>query len=364
MRKTAFITHEKCFWHFGGNYALLSPVGGLVQPLVAGGLPEAPETKRRLKNLIEVTGLDRDLEMVVGTPATLQDLRLVHPEAYLQKFKTMSDNGGGELGLRTPFGPGAFEIAALSAGMVMQAVDGVASGAFDNAYALSRPPGHHCLPDWPNGFCLLANVAIAVERAIADGLVRKVAVLDWDVHHGNGTEAIFYDRPDVLTISIHQDRCYPQDTGAIDDCGEGEGLGANMNIPLPPGCGHHAYLEATDRLIVPKLEAFEPDLVIIACGFDAGGFDPLARMMCSADTFRQMTQRIMNITDGKLVAAHEGGYSELYVPFCGHAMLEQMSGSDIHAEDPLLDRINGQQPDAKMNAFHSDLITEMAERLL
>ena len=214
MRKTAFISHEKCFWHFGGNYALLSPVGGLVQPLVAGGLPEAPETKRRLKNLIEVTGLDQDLEMVVGQTATIEDLALVHPKAYLDKFKSLSDNGGGELGLRTPFGAGAFEIAMLSVGMVIQAVQGVARGTYDNAYALSRPPGHHCLPDWPNGFCLLANIAIAVERAIADGLVRKVAILDWDVHHGNGTEAIFYDRPDVLTISIHQENCFPPGSGS------------------------------------------------------------------------------------------------------------------------------------------------------
>ncbi|WP_127115832.1 class II histone deacetylase [Shimia sediminis] len=364
MRKTAFISHEKCFWHFGGNYALLAPVGGLVQPMVSGGLPEAPETKRRLKNLIEITGLNRDLEMVVGKTATFEDLERVHPKAYLDEFKTLSDNGGGELGLRTPFGPGAFEIAMLSAGMVIQAVEGVATGVYDNAYALSRPPGHHCLPDWPNGFCLLANVAIAVEKAIADGIAKRIVVLDWDVHHGNGTEAIFYDRPDVLTISIHQDRCYPQDTGSVEDRGTGRGLGANMNIPLPPGCGHNTYIEATERLIVPAIEAFDPDLVIVACGFDAGGFDPLARMMCSAETFREMTKRVMEITDGKLVAAHEGGYSELYVPFCGHAMLEEMSGSEIRAEDPLLNRINGQQPDARVDAFHLELINEMADHFM
>lgn len=364
MRKTAFISHEKCFWHFGGNYAQLAPVGGLVQPMVAGGLPEAPETKRRLKNLIEVTGLDQDLELVVGKSATMEDLELVHPKAYLDNFKSLSDNGGGELGLRTPFGPGAFEIAMLSVGLVIQAVEGVANGKYDNAYALSRPPGHHCLPDWPNGFCLLANCAIAAEKAIKDGLVEKVVVLDWDVHHGNGTEAIFYDRPDVLTISIHQDRCYPQDTGSIEDRGKGDGVGANMNIPLPPGCGHNTYIAATEQLIVPKIQAFDPDLVIIACGFDAGGFDPLSRMMCSAETFREMTKRIMDITDGKLVAAHEGGYSELYVPFCGHAVLEQLSGSNIRAEDPLLQRINGQQPDARVDAFHRELLSEMAEALL
>ena len=364
MNKTAFIWNEKCFWHFGGNYALLSPVGGLIQPMVAGGLPEAPETKRRLKNLIEVTGLAGELAMITGGAASMEDLLRVHPRSYLDKFKKLSDEGGGELGLRTPFGPGAFEIAMLSAGLVIEAVEGVLQNRFRNAYALSRPPGHHCLPDWPNGFCLLANIAIAIEAAKARGLLGRVAVIDWDVHHGNGTEAIFYDRDDVLTISIHQDRCYPQDTGSINARGKGKGYDANMNIPLPPGCGHAAYIEVMERLIMPKLKAYAPDFIIIACGFDAGGFDPLSRMMCAAATFKEMTKRIMSISNGRFVAAHEGGYSELYVPFCGHAMLEEMSGSNIHASDPLMERIMGQQPDERMNAIHSELIGEMAELLL
>ncbi|WP_341760088.1 class II histone deacetylase [Candidatus Endowatersipora endosymbiont of Watersipora subatra] len=361
MKNTAFISNEKCFWHFGGNYALLSPVGGLVQPLVSGGLPEAPETKRRLKNLLEVTTLANDLEMINGSSATLEDLLRVHPKSYLEEFKKMSDQGGGELGLRTPFGPGAFEIAALSAGLVINAVEGVLRNQYKNAYALSRPPGHHCLPDWPNGFCLMANVAIAVEAAKAKGLLDRVAIVDWDVHHGNGTESIFYDRDDVLTISIHQERCYPHNTGFIHSTGHENGMNANLNIPLPPGCGHQAYIEATERLIIPKLREYKPHLVIIACGFDAGGFDPLSRMMCSAQTFREMTARIMDITDGSLVAAHEGGYSELYVPFCGHAMLEEMSGSKIHAKDPLETRINQQQPNERICSFHSNLISEMVE---
>ena len=358
--QTAFFWDEKCFWHYGGNYALLAPVGGLVQPMVAGGLPEAPETKRRLKNLMDVTGLSGELAMTGARPASREDLLRVHPASYLDEFKRLSDLGGGELGLRTPFGKGAYEIAALSAGLVIGAVEAVLRSTYRNAYALSRPPGHHCLRDWPNGFCLLANIAIAIEAARAKGLAQRVAVLDWDVHHGNGTEAIFYDRADVLTISIHQDRCYPQDTGFIDRVGEGAGLGANMNIPLPPGCGHAAYLEAMERLVLPKLRAFGADLVIIACGFDAGGFDPLARMMCSAETFREMTRQVMRITDGRLVAAHEGGYSELYVPFCGHAMLEEMSGATTRAEDPLKARIAGQQPDARVTAFHAELIADMA----
>jgi len=312
---------------------------------------------------MDVSGLSDELDMLHAAPSSTADLLRVHPQSYLDKFKQLSDNGGGELGLRTPFGSGAFEIAALSAGLVTEAINVVMSDRARNAYALSRPPGHHCLPDFPNGFCLLNNIAIAIEAARAKGLGKKFAVLDWDVHHGNGTEAIFLERDDVLSISIHQDRCYPQDTGAADVTGVGAGAGMNMNIPLPPGCGHKAYLAAMERLVIPKLKSFDADLVIIACGFDASGYDPLARMMCSPETYQLMTRQVMDVTNGRLVAAHEGGYSELYVPFCGHAMLEEMSGSNTHAEDPLHARITGQQPDAYADAFHADVIARLESEL-
>lgn len=359
--KTAFLWDEKCFWHFGGAYALLTPVGGLVQPLAAGGLPEAPETKRRLKNLMDVTGLSQELDLMSAAPARMDDLLAIHAKSYLDRFKELSDAGGGELGRRTPFGRGGFEIAALSAGLVMRAVELVQTGAARNAYALSRPPGHHCLPDFPNGFCLLANIAIAIEHARATGLGERFAVLDWDVHHGNGAEAIFLDRDDVLSISIHQDRCYPLDTGAADVIGEGRGAGFNMNIPLPPGCGHAAYLDVMERLVLPKLQSFNADLVIVACGFDAAAFDPLSRMLCSAETFRLMTRQVMALTGGKMVAAHEGGYSEMYVPFCGHAVLEEMSGASARAEDPLGERIVASQPDVFADAFHRSVVERLRD---
>ncbi|WP_371155182.1 class II histone deacetylase [Jannaschia sp. 2305UL9-9] len=356
---TGFYWDERCFWHAGAHYAQLAAVGGLVQPMVSGGLPEAPETKRRLKNLMDVTGLSTELAMSRAPAATRADLLRIHPASYLDRFEAMSDAGGGELGLRTPFGPDGYDIAAQSAGLVMAAVASVLAGTHRNAYALSRPPGHHCLPDWPNGFCLLNNIAIAIEAAKARDPDLRVAVVDWDVHHGNGTEAIFYDRDDVLTISVHQDRCYPIDTGDVSAMGRGAGQGANMNLPLPPGCGHVAYLDVMQRLVIPRLAAFDPDLVIVACGFDASNYDPLARMMCSPETFRQMTKAIMDLTGGRMVAAHEGGYSEVYVPFCGHAMLEEMSGSAIRAPDPLAARNAGQQPDARGEAFHRGVVDDL-----
>ena len=364
---TGFYWDERTFWHAGGNYAGMLPVGGLVQPASTGGLPESPETKRRLKNLMDVTGLSRELRMDGAPPATRDDLLRVHPAAYLDQFKAMSDAGGGELGRRTPFGPGGYEIAALSAGLAKAAVLAVLRGELANAYALSRPPGHHCLPDWPNGFCLLANIAIAVEAALAEGLADRVAVLDWDVHHGNGTEAIFYGRADVLTVSLHQERNYPLDTGAFEDRGAGAGMGYNLNIPLPPGTGHKGYLSAMERLALPAIRDFAPDILIIACGYDAALNDPLGRMLATAKTFRAMTRQVMalaeEVCDGRLVMVHEGGYSETYVPFCGHAVLEEMAGSTVHAPDPNAEIFDQRQPGPAFDAFLDGLIDDMAARI-
>jgi acetoin utilization deacetylase AcuC-like enzyme len=362
---TGFFWDEKCFWHGGSNYAFTQPVGGYVQPFASGGLPEDPETKRRLKNLLDVTGLSKELACQTATPATAEDLLRVHPQEYITSFKELSDNGGGELGLRAPFGMGGYEFATLSAGLVKGALFSVLVGDTQNAYALSRPPGHHCLPDFPNGFCLLANIAIAVEAAFAKGLTNRVAVLDWDAHHGNGTEAIFYDRDDVLTISVHQENNYPLESGAVAERGVDAGRGCNVNIPLPPGAGHATYLEAMQRLVIPALNDFGPDIIIVACGYDAAAIDPLSRMMATAQTFQDMTGMIMgaaeDLCDGRLVMAHEGGYSEVYVPFCGHAVLTQMSGSDTEAEDPFADTFEARQPNAKMQAFYSSIIDDYVE---
>jgi acetoin utilization deacetylase AcuC-like enzyme len=359
---TAFFTDERCFWHGGGNYSLTLPVGGFVQP--GGGLPESPETKRRLKNLLEVSGLMAELSVRSAPEASREDLLRVHPAAYLDAFRAMSDAGGGELGLRTPFGKGGYEIAALSAGLAVAAVETVLTGAAQNAYALSRPPGHHCLPDWPNGFCLLANIAIAIRAAQAKGHARRIAVVDWDVHHGNGTEAIFLTDPTVLAISLHQERNYPLDTGDATERGEGKGHGFNLNIPLPPGAGHASYLEAMERIVIPALHRFRPEAIVVACGFDAAALDPLGRMLATAETFRLMTRQMKEaagaLCDSRLILVHEGGYSETYVPFCGHAVMEELSSSKIRVADPLAEALSQRQPGPDWQAHVSAHIAELA----
>lgn len=362
--KTAFFHDERTFWHFGGSYASVAKVGGLVQPMVAGGLPENPETKRRLRNLLDVTGLAAELAIRSAPAATEEDLRRIHPADYLRRFKDMSDAGGGELGLRTPFGAGGYEIAALSAGLVKAAVLSVLEGAHPNAYALSRPPGHHCLPDYPMGFCLMANIPVALEaaRAVHPGL--RVAVVDWDVHHGNGTEAVYYDRADTLTVSLHQQGNFPTDKGEPEDRGAGPGAGFNVNVPLAPGAGDDAYIYAFDRIVTPKVRAFRPDLMVVACGFDASGIDPLSRTVAGAFTFGAMTERVMALADelcgGRLAMAHEGGYSELHVPFCGHEVIRLMARSAIVAPDPIEARMRAHQPRGRALAFHRAWIDDVA----
>ncbi len=363
---TGFFWDERTFWHGAGNYALTVPVGGLVEPLSTGGFPESPQAKRRMKSLMDVSGLTSKLVVSSAEPATEDMLGRVHPQKYLNEFKSLSGNGGGEIGLRAPFGPGGYELATLSAGLVVGAVSSVLTGEVKNAYALSRPPGHHCLADWPNGFCLLANIAIAIEAALDAGLARKVAVLDWDVHHGNGTEAIFYERSDVLTVSIHQARNYPLDQGDFETRGAMDGSGFNLNIPLPPGSGHETYMAAMERLALPAIRAFGPDIIVVASGYDASAMDPLGRMVLGADSFGAMTKSTMavasEVCDGRLVLAHEGGYSEVHAPFCGHSAISALAGvPDV--DDPLGPAIAARQPDKTTVRFQLDLIDEMVASL-
>ena len=359
-RRTAFFFDEHCLWHSAGQHALVMPVGGWVQPPAAGGLAESPESKRRLKSLMDVSGLSRALDLRTAPMASEEDLLRIHPAEYLARFKTLSDAGGGELGDYAPIGPGSYEIARLSAGLAIEAVATVLRGEADNAYSLSRPPGHHCLPDRAMGFCTLANIAIAIEAARARFGLKRVAVIDWDVHHGNGTQHIYYERDDVLTISLHQEGCFPPGYSGAEDRGSGKGLGYNLNIPLLPGGGEDAYQHAMQRLVIPALERFAPELIIVACGFDANGFDPL-----TSESYRKMTRTLRQAAErlcgGRLVMIHEGGYSEAYVPFCGHAVVEELSDVPTDVADPMLEFLRLQQPNADLQAFQRERLDALAD---
>ncbi|KVE40596.1 class II histone deacetylase [Burkholderia sp. BDU5] len=366
MKKTAFFTDERTFWHTGGAHALFFPVGGWVQPPSSAGYAESPDSKRRLLSLVHASGLAARLDMQSAPAATDADLLRIHPAHYLEVFKRASDAGGGELGELAPFGKGSYEIAALSAGLALAAVDAVLAERAANAFSLSRPPGHHCLRDKPMGFCLFANIPIALEAARATHRVERVAVIDWDVHHGNGTQAIYYDDPHTLTISLHQDRCFPPGYSGADERGAGAGVGANVNVPLLAGAGDDAYRYTFERIVLPAFDAFKPELIVVASGLDANAVDPLARMQLHSDSYRFMTHAVKEAAQrhcgGRLVVVHEGGYSEAYVPFCGHAIVEALSDMRTDVADPMLELAIAQQPGERFNAFQRQLIDEMATR--
>ena len=336
-RRTGFVSHEYYFWHHTGASAGPLPYGLVIEP---DAHPESPATKRRLHGLLEVSGLLAQLERIEPRLATDAELRYFHTPEYIAHVEALSNGIGGDAGELTPIGTGSFHIAKLSAGGGFAAADAIMAGRVRNAYALVRPPGHHAEADRGRGFCVFANNVLLVHHLRHRHGLKRVAIVDWDVHHGNSQEGAFLRDPNVLTISLHQDSYSPPMSGAIDVNGEGAGAGANINVPLPPGSGHGAYLDAWTRVVVPAVRRFRPEFLIASSGFDGSAMDPLGRNMATSDTFRALASMTVDLAEelcgGRLLALHEGGYSTAYVPFCGLATLEAMSGIKTAIEDPYL----------------------------
>jgi acetoin utilization deacetylase AcuC-like enzyme len=337
---TGLVAHERYFWHDPGSGAGFSGSNPFVQP---DQHPETPDSKRRLLALLEVSGLADQLVRVKPRPAEYAELRYFHTERYIDSVRTLSAASGGPIGDSASIGSGSYEIALLAVGGCIAAADAVLAGHIRNAYALVRPPGHHADADQGRGYCVFGNAVLLVRHAQRVHALDRIAVLDWDVHHGNGTETAFIADPSVLTISIHQDHCYPIDAGQLGVTGTGRAAGRNLNIPLPPGSGHGAYLAAFDRVVLPALERFRPQLIVVASGLDASAMDPLGRMLCTSETYRAMAAKIVGAADslcgGRLVATHEGGYSNAYVPFCGLAVIEEFAGIRTAVTDPYADEL-------------------------
>ncbi len=334
-RTTGLVASELYFWHDTMNWCGFFEPTMTLQP---GEHFENPETKRRMQNLLQAMGLWDHLQLMAPDAASNDVIGFVHPQSHIDHLTAVCASGGGDTGALTPAGPASLDIARMAVGGVIVAVDAVMAGDVDNAYVLCRPPGHHALPELAMGFCLFANAAIGIRHAQKQHGVTRVATVDWDVHHGNGTEAIFLDDPSVLTISLHQTNLFPPDSGGTDVKGAGN---SNLNIPLPPGSGSGAYREAFERVVIPALENFEPELIVIPCGFDASALDPLGIQMLASEDFRWMTRQVMAVADkhcsGRIVATHEGGYSATYVPYCGLAVVEELSGASNQFEDPFQD---------------------------
>lgn len=324
--KTGFVWDERYMWYEFGSCAQVLGANEFIQP---GTLIETPESKRRILNLLSSLGLLDQLQAIKPEPATEQELKQVHDPEYVDKVKLLSEGTGGFAGPGAPMPSDGFNIAALAAGGAKTALESLLKNEVKNAYALIRPPGHHAEYNYGMSLCVFNNIAIAVESAIQKGLVQKVAIVDWDAHHGNGTESLFCSRSDVLTLSIHQDQMVPG-RGMVEHNGEGEGLGHNINIPLPPGSGSGAYFSAFENVILPAINSFQPDVIVVACGLDASVNDPTARMLLTPDSYRKLTRMLMQAADdlcaGRLVMIHEGGYEPTTAPFCALAIIEELSG--------------------------------------
>jgi acetoin utilization deacetylase AcuC-like enzyme len=266
---------------------------------------------------LDLGPLDRSgakLLELAPSPADEKWLRLIHPQSHLDRIHRICELGGGVLDQGdTPVSPQSYEIARLSTGALLTCCDAVISRRARRAFSAARPPGHHAEPDRPMGFCLFANVAIAAKYLQHHHGVGKIAIVDFDVHHGNGTQACLESDPSTLFISLHQHprTCYPG-SGYEYETGTGAGQGFTLNIPFAPGSDDADYLAAFDSSVIPRIDAFKPEFILISAGFDAHRDDPLAQMDLSEEGFAEMTRRIVHASNhhcaGRIVSALEGGY--------------------------------------------------------
>ncbi len=302
-----------------------------------GNWPESPERLRGVLDRFASSRVHDLVKLLAARPATDRELRRVHHEGYLRLLETLAGRGGGYLDRDTVVTSRSYEAARLAAGGCLAAVDAAFSTSGPGAsLCLVRPPGHHAFPGRGTGFCLLNNVAVAACHALEHHHVERVLIVDWDVHHGNGTESVFYGRSDVLYMSIHQSPLYPG-TGELTDTGEGEGEGYNINLPLPPGGGDEDLLAAFDRLFLPIARAYRPQLVLISSGHDGHFADPLGSMRLTASGYHQLAARMRDLAGecagGRVIAVLEGGYHEEALGWCMLAVLDAIGELGIAGGD-------------------------------
>ena len=281
-----------------------------------GGHPERPARVQAVMDLLESQGMLERLTRLPVTPATREQLERVHTPAYLDFVEEVVVEGGGHLDRRDTFAsPGSWAAATAAAGASIGAIDAVMSGGMDASFALVRPPGHHALHDRAMGFCILNNAAVAAAHAVETYGLSRVLLVDFDVHHGNGTQDRFYGSPEVLYFSTHQSPAYPF-TGAIEETGEGAGLGYTVNVPLPPDVGEAGFLQAFDQILRPIAHRYKPEMVIVSAGYDAhwrnAPYVERIRERLTVRGLAALSRSLQEISDaycpGRLVGILEGGY--------------------------------------------------------
>lgn len=312
--------------------------------LMAAGEPH-PESAGRVLNIkaiLERGPLATSLEWPPVRLHADEELEMVHTPAYLDDLRQSAAAGGRRFTSTTVLGPRSWPAVLAAASASMEAARAAMARPGVPAYALVRPPGHHAQPACADGYCFVNNAALAAETALRHG-AERVAIIDFDVHHGNGTQECFWTRCDVLTISLHMDHgswgpSHPQ-TGAVSEFGAGAGRGFNLNLPLPYGTGDAGYARAIHEVVAPLVSQYEPDLVIASIGQDASQFDPNGRQTVTMSGFRTLGEALRSIADrsadGRLALIQEGGYAVTYAAFCLHATLCGVLGVPTAVEDPL-----------------------------
>jgi acetoin utilization deacetylase AcuC-like enzyme len=283
-----------------------------LEHMTGEGHPESPQRLDAIVARLKRDDLLRQMREIKPGMADRKWLTTVHAPEYLARVERCCREGMGYVdSLDVPVCDRSYEVASTAVGGVLVAVDAVAEGKVDNAFCAVRPPGHHALSDRAMGFCLFNNVAIAARYVQQKHGLEKVLIVDWDVHHGNGTQAIFYEDPSAFYFSIHQFPFYPG-TGAARETGSGAGRGMTLNIPLPSGSGDREYIEAFNQHLLPAALDFQPNFVFISAGFDAHEGDLLGGMRVTAGGFAELTRQVKGIADtcceGRLVSVLEGGY--------------------------------------------------------
>jgi acetoin utilization deacetylase AcuC-like enzyme len=302
------------------------------------------ENARRLEAVIsylEQTQLKQQLTFIKPRAATTEEMSLVHDNQYISHIQDVAQRGGGWLDVDTVMSPDSYQAAIYAAGGAIRAGEAVMNGEVGSAFALVRPPGHHATSQRAMGFCLFNNVAIAVKYTLAKYKLDRVVIIDFDVHHGNGTQSTFYNNPQVLYVSTHQYPFYPG-TGGIEETGSGAGEGTTINIPLPAGCGDGEYLQVFEQVIVPAVRRFSPQFIGVSAGYDLHWADDIALMQVSTSGLAQMVTIIKELADelcsGRLAFSLEGGYHLQALPYSVKATFDVLLGN-AEIEDPL-----GQSP--------------------
>lgn len=316
-------------------------VGYVFDPLyLEHSLPGHPESASRLRSImahLEQSGLLAKMAALEARDATEDDLRLVHTPELISAVRETSGLREKWFDADTYAVANSYRAALRAAGGVLKAVDAVLDGDLDSAFCLVRPPGHHATPHRAMGFCLFNNVAVAAAHALERRGLERVAVIDIDVHHGNGTQDAFYREPRVWYWSTHQYPFYPG-SGSWEEAGEGPGRGTTVNVPMPAGCGDAEYRRAYAELLAPLLRRYRPQLIVVSAGFDAHFMDPLAQILLSTHGYYEIAALLRELADElcgrRIVYALEGGYDHSALAWSVHACIDTLLDNDF-TPDPL-----------------------------